>query len=496
MRIVIGELSHETNTFCAQPTTLDDFELFGVRRGGAVVEAARGVRDFLGGMIAAAERLGVELVPTIAAIAEPSGTISHDTYEQLTRELLDGIQAAGRIDAVCLALHGAGMAEGVDDVEGDIIARVRDLVGPDTPLIVTLDLHGNIFPQMVENADALLGNHYYPHTDSFERGIEAVELAVSMVNGDVRPTMHLTPVPMLLGSITTDLPPGRTTVEWCYDWESKPGVLDCAIFHGMCATDLPGMSVTVLATTDGDPELARDVAEDIARRLWAIRDELLPELTTAEEAVRLALASEIRPVVINEGSDNPGTGAPGDGTHLLRELLAADPPATCFGYIWDPETARQAHAAGVGATIRVRLGGKTDTLHGAPIETEAYVKCLTDGHFIVQSRMGQGGRADLGEMARLVIGNVDVIVGSVRTQTIDAELFLLHGIDITRYRIVALKSQQHFRAYFADVAAQIIRADTPGFGTEDLTQLPYQRLKRPIWPLDRKVEFSLDSSAG
>jgi microcystin degradation protein MlrC len=261
-------------------------------------------------------------------------------------------------------------------------------------------------------------------------------------------------------------------------------VLDCAFVHGFPHTDVPILSAGVLATADGDADLARRTAQRVAREVWERRDEFLQRLPGAEEAVRHALSSEALPVVIAEVSDNPGGCAPGDGTHLLRALLAADAPLSCFGFIWDAEVAAQAHATGTGSEITVRLGAKTDELHGEPIETRAYVKCLTDGRFRYSTPMGAGREMDLGPMARLVIGNVDVLVSSVRTQTLDAEVFLLHGIDVTRYRVVALKSQQHFRAGFEGLAGEIVRCDPPGLTTTNLAQLPYRRVRRPIWPLD------------
>jgi microcystin degradation protein MlrC len=266
-------------------------------------------------------------------------------------------------------------------------------------------------------------------------------------------------------------------------------MLDVAFFHGFPHTDIPGIVVTVVATADGDAAQARRAARAVGRRIWELRDNFLANLPGADEGVRRALASGQPPVILAEVSDNPGGGGPGDGTHLLRALLAANVPQTCFGFVFDPETARQAHAAGAGATIRVRLGGRTDTLHGAPVEADAYVKCLTDGQFVYTTPMGRGSHVDLGPMARLVIGNVDVLVSSVRTQTLDTEVFLLHGIDVARQRVVALKSQQHFRAGFEHVAGEIIRVDTPGLTSSNLSSLPFERLRRPIWPLDRAVTY-------
>jgi microcystin degradation protein MlrC len=218
-----------------------------------------------------------------------------------------------------------------------------------------------------------------------------------------------------------------------------------------------------------------------------MREQFRPIPTPPDEAFRQALATDGRPVIINETSDNPGGGAPEDATHLLRAMLDAKLEDACMGFMFDPETAAQAHKAGTGATINVRLGGKHEKLHGEPIEAEAYVKCLTDGKFTQQSPMGRGARVDLGPMARLIIGGIDVLVSSVRTQTLDPEVFLLHGIDVTRYKIVAIKSSNHFRAGFEPIAHKIIRVDTPGLVSVDLSSFPYVRIAHPVWPLDENA---------
>jgi microcystin degradation protein MlrC len=484
MRIAIGEMAHETNSFRAGLTGVDRFQAMEWQHGKEILERHQGVRDFLGGMIAAGSQLDIEIVPTFAATAEPSATIAGDAYATMRDELLAGLRAAGNVDAICLSLHGAGSAEGIDDIEGTLLAEVREVVGPDLPLVVTLDLHGNMTPAMVEHADLLLNCHEYPHVDCYERGMEAIELAAKLVRGEIRPQMHLETLPMMISPATTMEGPGGEITQACFAWEARPGIIDCALAHGFPQTDVPIISTSVLATADGDSDLARTAAQAVARQIWEMREAFRDDLPGADEAVQKALASEALPVIIAEVSDNSGGGAPADGTHLLRVLLRENLPNTCFGFLADPEVARQAHEAGTGATIAIRLGGKTDELHGEPIETSAYVKCLTDGRFRYTTPMGAGAQENLGLMARLVIGNVDVLVASTRSQTLDAEVFLLHGIDVTRYRIVALKSTQHFRAGFAHLAGTIIRCDPPGITTSNLGQLPYRRVRRPIWPLD------------
>lgn len=488
MRFAIGQISHETCTFCAAPTSVADFQTHTWCEGEEIVRRHRGVRSYLGGMIDGAAARGIDLVPTFSAGAVPSGTITREALEAMRDALLGGLRRAGPVDAICLALHGAGVADGVDDIESYILRAVRDAVGAKVPVVATLDLHANMTQAMLDHADALLGVNCYPHTDSFDRGVEAVGTAERLVRGEIRPEMHLVMLPMLIPASPTTLSPAKDVNAICWEWERKPGVLDCTFFHGFPQTDIPLPRVSVLATSDGDEALARRAAEDVAARLWAMRAQFAPAVTPPAEAVRRALAAEGQPVVINEPADNPGGGGPGDGTHLLRAMLDAGVRDACFGFLTDPETARQAHRAGVGETISVRLGGKSGPLGGAPIEARAYVKALTDGRFIQQSPMGAGAQVDLGPMARLDVAGIDVLVSTKRQQTLDPEVFLLHGIDVGRRKIVALKSEAHFRAAFEPIATAIIPADAPGLATRDLPTLPYRRLLRPVWPLDPHAE--------
>jgi len=484
MKMVIAEVMHETNTFSNVPTTRDLFELWEWARGEEIVSAHRGVRDFLGGMVDAAEQRGIEVVGAFAASAYPAGTITSETYEALRDELLSGIAKAGDVDAICLSLHGAGVAEGIDDLEGALLKAVRQQVGYEIPLIVTLDLHGNITDQMIDEADILLGVHLYPHTDCYERGMEAVELAEKMVQGTLVPRMYRAKLPLIVPTSTTNISPAKDINDLCYQWEQKPGVIDCAFFHGFPYTDIPELGVTVVAVANGDAELAKQAAEDVARVIWEKREEFALDILSPQEGLELAKAATAYPVVINETADNPGGGTPGDGTYLLRAMLEADLQDACFGFIYDPEVAALAHEKGVGSTIQVKLGGKTDQLHGAPIELTAYVKALTDGSFITSSPMGRGTPVHLGKSVRLQANGVDILVCSVKTQVLDEQVFLLHGIDVTKYKIVSLKSSQHFRASFEPIAAQIITVDSPGLTTLQFTSFDYKRLNRPVYPLD------------
>jgi microcystin degradation protein MlrC len=484
-RLGIAGIAHETNSYCAGQTPLARFWIL---RGRAVLERMGGTRTDVGGMLAACAELGATPVPLMVSGANPSGVIEAAAYRALKQEILQGIRGAGALDAIALALHGAGVVDGTDDLEGDLAVAVRRLVGPDVPLVATFDLHGNVSQEMADALDLVLGCHEYPHTDLYERGHEAVAAIPRLLSGELEPRTHVEWVPMLLPTSTTLFGPAREVNELCSRLERRPGVFDCTLFHGFPYTDTPLVGSHVTATAHADRDLARDVAREAARFLWDNRDRFRPTSLSAAEAVERALASSGRPVVINETSDNPGGGAPGDGTHLLRALLDARAPETCFGFIADAEVAAAAHRAGVGATLEIALGGKTDELHGAPLRVTATVKTLCDGRFVLQEML-RGVHVNLGPSARLRIGGLDVIVAPRSQQTFDPEVFLIHGIDVRRQRIVALKSSNHFRAGFQSLAHEIVTADPPGLTTHHVEIFPRKRSPRPLWPLDPETSY-------
>ncbi len=303
--------------------------------------------------------------------------------------------------------------------------------------------------------------------------------------------MAIEVLPLLIPASPSALEPARTINALCHRWEQQPGMVDCAFFHGFSQTDVPEAGVTVVAVAERDAALARRAAQAIAQEVWARREAFQVKFPQPAEAVAEAvrLAGSATPVVINEVSDNPGGGAPGDGTHLLRAMLAADLAGSTFGTVYDPEVADAAHRVGVGATLRARLGGKHDRLHGDPLDLEVYVKSLSDGQFKLSTPMGQGSPVNIGKTARLASGGLDIVVASKRTQVLDPGPFLLHGIDVTRCRIVGLKSSAHFRAGFSGIAKHIVTTDPPGISTSNLPSFPYRRLRRPIYPLDRGATY-------
>ncbi len=484
MRIAIAGISHETNTYCKDLTTGDAFR---VLRGDALL-ATDGQETDVGGMVNAVRALGAQPVPIMVCDAQPSGTIEAGAYHAFKQEILDGLSTE-RCDAVLLALHGAGVVEGIDDLEGDLSAAVRALVGADVALVATFDLHGNITQTMADVLNGVFACHQYPHIDMHHRSREAAELALRLVNAELTTSVFVETLPMLLPCTTTFEEPGKSMLGQILEAEAAPGIVDVSWFHGFPYTDIPqvGASICVTATSE---ILARQTAANTATHLWSARDSFLPRSLSAKQALEAASELDVSPVIINETSDNPGGGAPGDGTHLLRAMIESQVKDACFGFIVDPQSAATAHAAGVDTQVHLELGGHYDDLHGAPLKVSGTVRALHDGRLILQA-MFKGAPCNLGPMARIEINGIDVIVVSRRSQTFDPEPFLAVGIDITCYKFVALKSSHHFRAGFKDVAAAIVTADTPGLCTHKIETFTRQRSQMPMWPVDAAATYPL-----
>jgi microcystin degradation protein MlrC len=375
-------------------------------------------------------------------------------------------------------------------LESAVLEAVREVVGPQMPIAVTLDLHGNATPRMAELATGLFSVHEYPHTDMYERGQDAVEFLVRVLRGEIRPATVVEVLPLLAVPAPAGLEPVRSINALCHRWEAEPGMIACALMHGFPYSDIPEAGVAVVAVAEHDPELARRAARAVAQEAWDRREGFVRRYPLPAEAVAeaLAAAGDHAPVVINETSDNPGGGAPGDGTHLLRAMLESGVTESAFGMLYDPEVAEAAHQAGVGATLQVRLGGKHDRMHGDPLDLEVYVKSLADGKFMLTA-LARGVQADYGRTARLTCGGMDIIVASRRGQVLDPGPFLLHGIDVRTCRIVGLKSSAHFRAGYEELAARIITTDPPGLCSSNLAHFKFQNVRRPIYPLDQDAVY-------
>lgn len=491
MRIATGCIGHETNTFSSIPTSLDDFKLQrSYHIGDEIISAFRQTSTITGGFIESSEKLGIQIVPLLWTFATPSGKIEQAAYDTLKGEFLDLLRNAGELDGVLLDLHGAMATEEIEDAEGDLIRSVREIVGS-LPIVVTLDLHANITAEMAEYSDTIIGFDTYPHVDCYDRGVEAGQVIFDIVQGNVRPTMAFRQLPLLTS------PPAQCTmkplmsgaVEQLHALETEPGVVTATLAMGFPFADIRDAGVTVLVTTNGDQPLAEQHADRFGKYIWDMREAFDLNLVSVEEAIEIANGTDGQPIVLAEGSDNPGGGGPCDGTIILRKFIEADVQDAVIAIIADPESVSLAIEAGVGNTVALNVGGKTIPLHGDPVPLTGYVKTISDGNFVHKGPMARGVRSSLGRTAVVQVGGVEIILTERRFQPLDAEVLRSVGIEPRDRKLIALKSAVHFRADYTPIAHEILEADTPGVHSADLFSYDYQSVRRPIYPLDTDADF-------
>jgi microcystin degradation protein MlrC len=494
MRIAIGGIIHETSTFVRTRTTLADFAgSRGIVRGEAILDTYRGTNVCTGGFLEGAERFGFEPVPLLRADAWPGGLIPRADYESLRDELCERLREADaeeRVDGVLLDLHGAMVVEGIDDGDGDVVAAVRAVLGPGRPIVFTQDLHGNHTRLRVESADALIGFDTFPHVDMAERGLEAAEMIARTVRGEIRPVSALHQLPMFWATCkqVTAHPPMVEVIRRVHELEQRPGILSVTVATGFPWADVPDVGSSVVVVADGSRELAQQTADELAGWIWEQRNRWYAEPTP----VRTALAEGERlgryPIILADHSDNTGGGSPGDSTEVLRTLLELGLRDALLLYLVDAEAATLAHKAGVGARIRVSLGGKSDPVQGPPVEAEAQVVALSDGEFAYDGPMFAGLRGNLGPSARLQVEGATVVVVTGREQPFDMAFARSLGIDCAAMRYIALKSAAHFRAAFEPIAGSIHSVDAAGIHTHVFRDLPYRKRTRAVFPVELPVE--------
>jgi len=490
MRIAVGGILHETNTFVDGLTELDPFvkpgAFPGLLRGQEVLDTLRGSRMCVGGYLAEAERLKIELAPLIWTFAQPSATVRHAVYEDLKERLLERLREALPVQGVLLDLHGAMVTDRFEDVEGDLLRRVRQMVGPRVPVMATLDFHANITPRMANQADALIGYDTYPHVDNFERGQEAAQWMAAAVAGQVNPVVAFRAIDMLIGlpKQCTLSGPMADAFELVHQLEAQPGILAITLAGGFPFADIYDAGASVTVMTNRDLDLARRTADEIARYLWERREAFRVELTPLKEAIAYALKMGRGPVLLADVSDNPGGGSPCDGTLMLQELVGANVPSAVLAVMVDPEAVRGAQEAGIGRTATLVVGGKTDRRHGKPLTLTGKVAWVGQKEYVNRGPMMTGTTVKMGLTAVFVVNNVEIILTENHFQPFDPEALRCLQIEPKDRLLIGLKSAVHFRAGYQDLAERIFEVDTPGITTPDLRKYSYNRLRRPIYPLD------------
>ena len=487
MRILIAMMKHETNTFSPVVTDWARFEDWGAFLGADVVKTYKNTAMPIAAYMKIADELGAEIVTPLATEAMPSGKVTKDAYEHMAGMITE---AAKDVDLALLDLHGAMVAEHVFDGEGTLLARIRKL-RPDLPIAVTLDLHCNLTQTMVDNCTALIGYKTYPHVDMYDVAEQIGRIVVRTVQGKVTPVMAWGHPPLLSQTLMqgTDDEPMKTLITMARDAEVKSGVLAATVFGGFPMADMPDAGTSSIIVTDGDAGLAEQTRDGILDEAWKRREEFVYQPEALEEAVGRAKAMTDGPIMLLDHADNCGSGANQDVMTVIAEVLRQELNDVVVGGLWDPAAVQEMQGAGVGNTITLQLGGKTDMpaigLKGKPLEITGTVKALTDGRWIVRGPMYTGVPVSMGPTAVLDTGRVQIVIVSRHHEPWDLGVFTSVGIQPEYHRYILLKSRIHYRAGFGDLPKATVTLDGDGVTTSDNSKLTFENVRRPIFPLDR-----------
>jgi microcystin degradation protein MlrC len=487
-KVLTGEFAHETNTFSKVPTTIENFRRGTWITGNEIVGARRGTHTALGGSFDMADRFGWVLSHPICASANPSGYVDDGLFDQVCAMFLD---AAEGVDGVLLHLHGAMVAQSHEDAEGELLRRLRAKLGPNIPIVVTLDLHGNITEAMASNANALIAVRTYPHIDHYEMAIKGGELLQRAMLGEIKPVTVIAKRPMLRGldGGRTQEGPMRVLIDRGEAVEKAGGALVVSVCSGFTAADIRDIGPSVTVTTDGNAEAGRKIAEEFMDYAWETREYVGITDWSIADAVAHAgkgQGTHKAPLVMSDVTDNPGSGHYGDTTDVLRAMIAAGLQNACFYAIYDPEAAKQCAAIGIGNTGTITLGGKHDArFGGGPLTLTGEVATLSGGKFRAFGPMGGGVWRDKGLSALFRVGGVEICIISNNGQLVDLAQLTSLGVDPTTKDTIAVKSKHHFRACTTPIAREIITIDGGGLGSAILSNpAGYKNVRRPIWPLD------------
>ncbi len=480
MKMFMACLGTETNTFSNMPTGMQTFAETMLFRGDASTKDDGAFSAPLKVWRRNVEQRQGQVVESLAAFAQPAGVTVRAVYEGLRDEILADLARAKPVDLVLLNLHGAMVADGYDDCEGDLVERVRTLVGPGVTVGVELDLHCSITEKLLANADAVITYKEYPHIDPPERAQELFDICLAKQRGECRPVMAVHDLRMV-SMWRTPVEPASSIVRRMQALEGTDGILSVSLAHGFPWGDVPEASAKVIVIADGDPRRAQAVADEMGREIWAQREATHPSGLGIDAALDAAAAADRGPVVLADMGDNAGVGAPSDSTYILERVLQRGDRSVLSGLYWDPVAVRFCLEAGEGASLDLRVGGKVGVHSGAPIDVKVRVmRIVRDAH-----QTFAGGRAGMGDsvwLRALRHPELDLVINSLRTQTFHPDAFTQFGIDLGAKQVVVVKSTQHFYAGFAPVAAQVLYVAGPGAMNMRFETLDYRKFSDPYWP--------------
>jgi microcystin degradation protein MlrC len=486
MRLLIAMMKHETNTFSPVPTDWGRFAAWSGHFGAAARAAYEGTAMAMGAYLDLAKEIGAEVVTPLAAEAMPSGPVTEAAYERMTSAILEAVEGC---DAAMLDLHGAMVAETTPDGEGTLLERMRRLK-PDLPIALACDLHANLTEAMVRNCTALVGYKTYPHVDIRETGEQVGRILLGALEGKLRPVMEWGARPLLAQTLRmgTDDEPMRSLIAAARQAEGR-GLLAATVFGGFPLADIADAGVSAICIADGDRAAARRETDELLRLAWQRREDFLYRHEPLEQAIARARQMTEGPVLLLDHADNVGSGGTEDVMTVIREVIRAGLEDVAVAAVCDPEAVQAMARAGVGATVTLPLGGRTDMpsigLRGEPLTVTGRVRTLSDGEWIVRGPMYTGVQVSMGPSAVLDTGKVQIVVVSRHHEPWDQGVFTSLGIDPKTKRYLLLKSRIHYRAGFAPLAKATITLDGEGVTTSDNAILKFERVRRPIFPLDR-----------
>jgi len=516
MRFAILGISHETNTFSKVPATYEKFEEALMLRGQEIVKQYIDAEYTMTGYLQAAEEFGFEAVPLMYANTGPIGTITKDAYDRITTEMFGLLRDQGPWDAVLICNHGAAVSEEFPDMDAEFTRAVREIVGPDVPVGMTLDMHSNISKETVANTDVCVVWRTCPHLDCRQRGRKTAELIYRTVVGEIKPVQYIELVPMLVNIVKqfTGQEPMKSLVDDCVEANEREGILDTSIAEGYPYADVEEMGMSWIAISDGDAESAKETAKWMAARAWEVRAELNRPVPSIEEALNMAeeryvgpkpegvenflpddgsaLAeaedsehSHLGPIVLMDVGDNIGGGSSADSTHIMKVAREMG----IEGYLqtlYDPEAVKAMVAAGVGAEISLEVGGKTDEMHGEPVLITGTVANIDDGPY-EETRPTHGGFKFYDDGQRVRFDTVDgmtILLTTNRSGNTAREQMYSMGINPEDYRIVVAKGVSSPRPAYQPIAAEIIIVNSPGVTSADLDTFTFNRRRIPLYPFE------------
>lgn len=488
--VFTAEFQHESNTFSQCPADLASFQGRYFYPGDQGIAERGNANTPLAGFLDVARPEGWNVVNAISAGATPSGPVTMDAYETIAGIILARLEEVkDKVTGILLGLHGAMVAAHTQDGEGELLERIRRVVGPDLPIGITLDPHANVTERMARLANIIVAYKTYPHVDMRECGQQAARILKRTMAGEIRPVTLRESLPMLEEATggRTDIGPMVERIAQARAYEMEPDVFAVSVDGGFGNADIAEAGPTMLVTCQGDLDKHRAFIRSLADDIWARRQEVVNHYYSVGEAAEQALHFDAGkgPLVIADYADNPGGGAYGDSTALLAALVSAGIENACFGPLLDPQAVMALQGHKVGDAVSLTLGGRTDPrFGGGPLAVTGTLQLLSDGHYIGDGPMMGGLKGSFGPTAVLRVGDIDIIVISNVTQMLDLAQFRAFGIEPTTRRVVALKSMQHFRAAFEPIAGKVIVCDSGALCTPDLRKLPYVNVRRPVFPLD------------